>query len=172
MATPLGQSSLGPSLPPPSPKSPPKYPDLHGKRREIARVHMLEKEISVLQDELKFTEGLQPASDCCKELVDFVVANADPLIPTNKKKRRLYRRFWKWLCRMPSWKLYWICSSYQHGDAAASLVLNQIAVNNVVVVATEIVASSHVVASLTVLPVPLAALANALALALVLAVLW
>ncbi|XP_028782757.1 guanine nucleotide-binding protein subunit gamma 3-like [Neltuma alba] len=109
MATAAGRSSLGPSLPPPSPKSPPKYPDLHGKRREIARVQMLEKEISVLQDELKFTEGLQPASTYCKELIDFVVANADPLLPTNKKKHRLYRRFWKWLCRMPSLNLYWIC---------------------------------------------------------------
>ncbi|KAG5408797.1 hypothetical protein IGI04_005116 [Brassica rapa subsp. trilocularis] len=58
------------SLPPPRPKSPPPYPDLYGKRREAARVQMLEREI-----------GLQPSSRCCKEVSDFVVANSDPMIP-------------------------------------------------------------------------------------------
>lgn len=38
-----------PSLPPPQPKSPPQYPDLYGKRRELARIQMLEREISFLE---------------------------------------------------------------------------------------------------------------------------
>ncbi|CAH8370645.1 unnamed protein product [Eruca vesicaria subsp. sativa] len=37
------------SLPPPRPKSPPEYPDLYGKRREAARVQMLEREIGFLE---------------------------------------------------------------------------------------------------------------------------
>lgn len=38
-----------PSVPPPRPKSPPQYPDLYGKRRELAKVHMLEREIGLLE---------------------------------------------------------------------------------------------------------------------------
>lgn len=37
------------SLPLPSPKAPPEYPDLYGKRREMAKVQMLEREISFLE---------------------------------------------------------------------------------------------------------------------------
>ncbi|VVB16983.1 unnamed protein product [Arabis nemorensis] len=45
-----GSSTLAPSsLPPPRPKSPPEYPDLYGKRREAARVQMLEREIGFLE---------------------------------------------------------------------------------------------------------------------------
>ncbi|RVX05515.1 Guanine nucleotide-binding protein subunit gamma 3 [Vitis vinifera] len=47
-------------------------------------------------EELKSIEGLQHASRCCKEVVDFVVANSDPIIPTNSKSRKSCR-FWKWL---------------------------------------------------------------------------
>ncbi|KAL6220906.1 hypothetical protein ACLB2K_008659 [Fragaria x ananassa] len=129
-----------PSLPPPTPKSPPQYPDLYGKRRETARVQMLEREIGFLeipfasnlrfnwtlnvfvrfsltslippfgfnQEELKSVERLQPASKFCKEIADFVTANPDPLIPTNRKKRRSCR-FWKWLCGMPCFSLSSIC---------------------------------------------------------------
>nr|ASH96883.1 heterotrimeric G-protein gamma 10 [Brassica juncea] len=85
------------ALPPPRPKSPPEYPDLYGKRREAARVQMLEREIGYLEGEIKFIEGVQPASRCCKEVSDFVVANSDPLIPAQRKSRR-HCRFWKWLC--------------------------------------------------------------------------
>ncbi|KAI5415290.1 hypothetical protein KIW84_040654 [Lathyrus oleraceus] len=53
MAIPMLRSSSSsssiPSLPPPSPKSPPEYPDLYGKRREMAKVQMLEREISFLE---------------------------------------------------------------------------------------------------------------------------
>ncbi|VYS67463.1 unnamed protein product [Arabidopsis thaliana] len=46
----VSSSSLAPSsLPPPRPKSPPEYPDLYGKRREAARVQMLEREIGFLE---------------------------------------------------------------------------------------------------------------------------
>lgn len=44
-----GSSAGVPSLPPPRPKSPPEYPDLYGKRRELAKVQMLEREISFLE---------------------------------------------------------------------------------------------------------------------------
>ncbi|PPR86880.1 hypothetical protein GOBAR_AA33815 [Gossypium barbadense] len=70
------------SLPPPCPKSPPEYPDLYRKRRETAKVQMLEREISFLEVELKSVGGLQHASRCCKEVTDFVTTNSDPLIPT------------------------------------------------------------------------------------------
>ncbi|RYR20257.1 hypothetical protein Ahy_B03g065348 [Arachis hypogaea] len=75
-------SPKAPTLPLPSPKAPPGYPDLYGKRREISRLHMLEREISFLEEELKSSEGFQPASRCCKEIDDFVMAKADPLLPT------------------------------------------------------------------------------------------
>lgn len=44
-----GSALAPPSLPPPRPKSPPEYPDLYGKRREAARVQMLEREIGFLE---------------------------------------------------------------------------------------------------------------------------
>ncbi|KAK4798074.1 hypothetical protein SAY86_030400 [Trapa natans] len=93
-----GCSSKVPSLPPPRPRSPPEYPDLYGKRREAARVQMLEREIRFLEEELKSVSSLQPASRACKEVADFVAANSDPLIHTTQKKRKS-RRFWKWLSR-------------------------------------------------------------------------
>ncbi|MBA0661807.1 hypothetical protein Goklo_006049 [Gossypium klotzschianum] len=49
MAARSGGSSFVQPLHPPSPKSPPKYPDLYGKRRERAKVQMLEREISFLE---------------------------------------------------------------------------------------------------------------------------
>ncbi|KAK8597658.1 hypothetical protein V6N13_095058 [Hibiscus sabdariffa] len=79
MAAKTGGSSF--VLHPPCPKSPPKYPDLYGKRREKAKVQMLEREISFLEDDLKSVEGFQPASRYCKEVTDFVMANSDPFIP-------------------------------------------------------------------------------------------
>ncbi|KAG6599538.1 Guanine nucleotide-binding protein subunit gamma 3, partial [Cucurbita argyrosperma subsp. sororia] len=66
----------------------------------------------VEQEELKSTEGLPPASRCCKEVADHVIANSDPLIPTYKKHRRRCQ-FWKWLCGFP-------CSvNYPSGSVAA-----------------------------------------------------
>uniref|UniRef100_M1CP55 Uncharacterized protein n=1 Tax=Solanum tuberosum TaxID=4113 RepID=M1CP55_SOLTU len=44
-----GGTASMPSMPPPRPKSPPQYPDLYGKRREFAKVQMLEREIGFLE---------------------------------------------------------------------------------------------------------------------------
>ncbi|XP_045791410.1 guanine nucleotide-binding protein subunit gamma 3-like [Trifolium pratense] len=108
-------SSNSLSLSLPSPKAPPEYPDLYGKRREMARIQMLEREISFLEEELKSSEGFQPASKCCIEIADFVMANSDPLLPTSKKNRRSCR-LWKWLCRMRclnlSWNCCWCCDCF------------------------------------------------------------
>ncbi|KAK2358591.1 guanine nucleotide-binding protein subunit gamma [Trifolium repens] len=195
MSTPMVRSSSSsssvPSLPPPSPKSPPEYPDLYGKRREMAKVQMLEREISFLEEELKSVEGLQPASKCCKELAEYVVANSDPLLPSNKKNRRSCR-FWKWLCGMPCFNLSWICLTVNHAAAVVaaaaqtvfhhsvvalylsgaavavvSLVLNhQIAVNNNLPVVPEIVVLFQLVAILGAHHALLYAVANAPALVL------
>lgn len=56
------QSSSVPSLPPPRPKSPPEYPDLYGRRREAAKVQMLEREISFLE------VGLSLSLSLCRRL--------------------------------------------------------------------------------------------------------
>ncbi|CAI9780367.1 unnamed protein product [Fraxinus pennsylvanica] len=90
-------------LPPPRPKSPPEYPDLYGKRRGLVNVQMMEREIGYLEEELKSVESLQPASRACKEVVDLVSGNTDPLIPVTRKTRRscnLSCGFWKWLWYM------------------------------------------------------------------------
>ncbi|XP_020235543.1 guanine nucleotide-binding protein subunit gamma 3 isoform X2 [Cajanus cajan] len=92
----------------PSPKPPPGFPDLYGKRREMAKIHMLEREISFLEEELKSSEGLQAASRCCKEIDDFMMTNSDPLLPTSRKNRKS-SNFWKWLCEIPCFNFSWIC---------------------------------------------------------------
>uniref|UniRef100_A0A7N0V020 Guanine nucleotide-binding protein subunit gamma 3-like n=1 Tax=Kalanchoe fedtschenkoi TaxID=63787 RepID=A0A7N0V020_KALFE len=96
------------SLPPPTPKSPPKYPDLYGKRREAARLQTLNREIGLLQEDLKFVDGLHPASMYCKEVVDFVVSAADPLTPSDKKDHKSHR-IWNWLCKLTCFDLSWLC---------------------------------------------------------------
>ncbi|KAK1417434.1 hypothetical protein QVD17_26561 [Tagetes erecta] len=63
--------------PAPRPKSP---PELYGKRRELAKVVMLEREIGFLEEELKSIETLQPASSCIKEVADYVGTIPEPLI--------------------------------------------------------------------------------------------
>ncbi|KAG4949458.1 hypothetical protein JHK85_043327 [Glycine max] len=74
MSTPTRGTSntlLSLPLPSPTPKAPSGYPDLYRKRRETAKIQMLEREISFLEEELKSSEGLQPASRCCKEYWPF-----------------------------------------------------------------------------------------------------
>ncbi|KAH7565594.1 hypothetical protein JRO89_XS09G0232000 [Xanthoceras sorbifolium] len=69
--------------PPKSPRSPPGGRlDLYGKRRQMVKVQVLEREIEDLfkQEELKSVEDLPPASRCCKEVDDFVRAKPDPFI--------------------------------------------------------------------------------------------
>ncbi|GAU32994.1 hypothetical protein TSUD_358610 [Trifolium subterraneum] len=52
-----------------SPKSPlPGFVDFHGKRKQMVKIQVLEREIGLLQEELTSLEGLQPASRCCKEV--------------------------------------------------------------------------------------------------------
>ncbi|KAF3452017.1 hypothetical protein FNV43_RR08113 [Rhamnella rubrinervis] len=66
-----------------SPKSPPPPPpgfDLYGKRRQVVKLQVLEREIGLLQEELKSLDGLQPASRSCKELDAFIGAKQDPFI--------------------------------------------------------------------------------------------
>ncbi|CBI27799.3 unnamed protein product, partial [Vitis vinifera] len=116
-----GSSSM-PSLPPPCPKSPPDYPDLYGKRRGAAKVQMLEREIGFLEEELKSIEGLQHASRCCKEVVDFVVANSDPIIPTNSKSRKSCR-FWKWLWYIFSFPFFCMFCIYEAMFSCSYLII-------------------------------------------------
>ncbi|GER51068.1 hypothetical protein STAS_28424 [Striga asiatica] len=58
------------SLPQPEPKLP---PELYGRRRELAKVQLVEREIGFLEEELKSIEGLQLASRSCKEYGVLVV---------------------------------------------------------------------------------------------------
>ncbi|XP_027173984.1 guanine nucleotide-binding protein subunit gamma 3 [Coffea eugenioides] len=126
----LGSTAKAPSLPPPRPKSPPEYPDLYGKRRELAKVQMLEREIRFLEDELKFVEGLQPASRSCKDVADYVTANSDPLMPATKRVHRSCC-FWKWLWPNMCIKVHFpLCTVDHHASAfhgfavkAVSLIL-------------------------------------------------
>ncbi|MCL7045262.1 hypothetical protein MKW94_026863 [Papaver nudicaule] len=74
-------SGSSPFLSYPCPRSPPKYPDMTGKHRELVKVQKLEREIGFLEEELKSVENLQPASRSCKEVDSYVGANPDPLIP-------------------------------------------------------------------------------------------
>ncbi|TKY64252.1 Guanine nucleotide-binding protein subunit gamma 3 [Spatholobus suberectus] len=68
------------------PKSPlPGLVDFHGKRRQMVKIQVLEREIGLLQEELKSLEGLHPASRCCKELDAFVGSVSDPFTPTRKQ---------------------------------------------------------------------------------------
>ncbi|KAJ0075233.1 hypothetical protein Patl1_33710 [Pistacia atlantica] len=81
--------------PPKSPRSPPACVDLYGKRRQMVKVQVLEREIGQLQvytyrdlfkqEELKTVEDLQLASRCCKEVDEFVRAKVDPLITINQE---------------------------------------------------------------------------------------
>ncbi|GKE34445.1 hypothetical protein Tco_1453767 [Tanacetum coccineum] len=47
------------------------FVDLYGKRRQIAKVQVLEREIGLLQDEIKSLAELELASRCCKEYVNL-----------------------------------------------------------------------------------------------------
>lgn len=94
-----------PSLALPRPKSP---PELYCKRRELAKVVMLEREIGFLQEELKSIETLQPASFCIKEVADYVVTNPEPLITVCRKTRKSCG-FWNWLCGNSCFSMSSVC---------------------------------------------------------------
>ncbi|KAJ4717768.1 guanine nucleotide-binding protein subunit gamma 3-like [Melia azedarach] len=105
-------SACGFSLvePPMSPRSPPVALDLYGKRRKMVKVQALEREIGLLQEELKSVEDLQPASKCCKELDEFLGAKSDPFIVINQescKRRPFWKKLWRSFCS----NLLWVCCS-------------------------------------------------------------
>ncbi|KAK6264298.1 G-protein gamma-like domain - like 3 [Theobroma cacao] len=75
-----GSSEASPGATAVSPRSPPGGLDLYGKRTQMFKVQALEREIGLLQEELKSVEGLQPTSRYCKEVDDFVGAKHDPLV--------------------------------------------------------------------------------------------
>ncbi|XP_057450884.1 guanine nucleotide-binding protein subunit gamma 3-like isoform X3 [Lotus japonicus] len=90
-----------------SPKSPlPGFVDFHGKRKQMVKIQVLEREIGVLQEELKSLEGLHPASRCCKELDAFVGSISDPFTPIRKESDTESHHFRKQICSVP-----WICCS-------------------------------------------------------------
>ncbi|KAK4269063.1 hypothetical protein QN277_022268 [Acacia crassicarpa] len=66
MSTSLSSSTEQPL----SPKSSPPLGllDFYGKRKQMVKIQVLEREIALLQEELKSLEGLHPASRCCKEV--------------------------------------------------------------------------------------------------------
>ncbi|XP_015583997.1 guanine nucleotide-binding protein subunit gamma 3-like isoform X2 [Ricinus communis] len=85
------------------PKSPPGVLDLYGKRRQLVKVQILEREIGLLQEELKSVEDLEPASRSCKELNDFIIgAKSDPLVSMNEETHKSHL-CWKRFCAP------WIC---------------------------------------------------------------
>ncbi|KAG6468413.1 hypothetical protein ZIOFF_073098 [Zingiber officinale] len=69
----LHRVTMEPTVPPPvvvvapSPKSPPRYPDLCGRRRLQLQLQILNREIGFIEEELQSLEGSQPVSRCCKE---------------------------------------------------------------------------------------------------------
>ncbi|XP_075663612.1 uncharacterized protein LOC142633281 [Castanea sativa] len=82
--------------------------DLYGKRRLVLKVHALEREIGLLEEELKSLDGMQPASICCQELDTFIVAKPDPFIAKNQdiqKPHHFWKRIWAKCCL----KLPWVC---------------------------------------------------------------
>ncbi|THU57661.1 hypothetical protein C4D60_Mb03t05870 [Musa balbisiana] len=80
----------------PSPKSPPKYPDLCGRRRLQLELQILNREVGFIEEELQSLEGIQPVSRCCKEVNDFVGTKPDPLIPINKRRHKSCC-LWRWI---------------------------------------------------------------------------
>ncbi|KAH9665247.1 Guanine nucleotide-binding protein subunit gamma 3 [Citrus sinensis] len=93
----LVESPMGPRSPPAAAL------DLYGKRRQMVKVQVLEREIGLLQEELKSVEDVQPASICCKEYVwllccivvdDFVGAKPDPLVAIKQESHKP-NPFWK-----------------------------------------------------------------------------
>ncbi|KAL9463670.1 hypothetical protein AB3S75_001477 [Citrus x aurantiifolia] len=100
----LVESPMGPRSPPAAAL------DLYGKRRQMVKVQVLEREIGLLQEELKSVEDVQPASICCKEVDDFVGAKPDPLVAIKQESHKP-NPFWKSLWGKFCSSLMWICCS-------------------------------------------------------------
>ncbi|XP_021294881.1 guanine nucleotide-binding protein subunit gamma 3 [Herrania umbratica] len=100
-----GSSESRPEATAVSPRSPPGILDLYGKRTQMFKVHALEREIGLLQEELKSVEGLQPASRYCKEVDDFVGAKHDPLVTKTQnihKAHHCWKNLWERSCSFSS----------------------------------------------------------------------
>lgn len=52
-------------LEPPKPRSPPRYPDMCGRRRLQLEVQILDRELTFLKDELHLLEGAQTSLTFC-----------------------------------------------------------------------------------------------------------
>ncbi|WCJ39398.1 hypothetical protein M5689_020389 [Euphorbia peplus] len=76
--------------------------DLYAKRRHLLKIQILEREIGLLQEELKSIDELQPASRCCKELDDFVAAKMDPFMALNEETPKS-NFCWKMFCYPWTW---------------------------------------------------------------------
>ncbi|KAK9054760.1 hypothetical protein SSX86_025839 [Deinandra increscens subsp. villosa] len=98
-------SSASSSMSPPLTVSSPStlvYLDLYGKRRQLAKLQVLHREIGLLQDEINSLAELELASRCCKELEDYVEATPDPLIAINQIRGRSRKNRWRkigWMLR-------------------------------------------------------------------------
>ncbi|XP_064964153.1 guanine nucleotide-binding protein subunit gamma 4-like isoform X1 [Musa acuminata AAA Group] len=92
----------------PRPKSPPKYPDVCGRRRLQLELHILNREIGFIEEELQSLEGIQPVSRCCKEVNEFVEMKPDPLMPINKRRHKSCC-LWRWLRSKLCLDFSWIC---------------------------------------------------------------
>ncbi|MQM05237.1 hypothetical protein Taro_038048 [Colocasia esculenta] len=90
MASPRAATEAAQPQPPPSPKSPPTYPDVCGRHRLQVGLQTLNREIGFLEEELHSLNDLQPASSCCKGVNDFVGTNPDPLLLINQKRHKGY----------------------------------------------------------------------------------
>ncbi|KAK3123583.1 hypothetical protein QOZ80_8AG0633100 [Eleusine coracana subsp. coracana] len=78
----------------PRPRSPPRYPDMCGRRRLQLEVQILNREVGFLEQEIQGLERIQPVSRCCKDVNEFVGAKIDPLMPVSKRKQGSCRLYW------------------------------------------------------------------------------
>nr|XP_018681408.1 PREDICTED: keratin-associated protein 4-12-like isoform X1 [Musa acuminata subsp. malaccensis] len=103
----------------PRPKSPPKYPDVCGRRRLQLELHILNREIGFIEEELQSLEGIQPVSRCCKEVNEFVEMKPDPLMPINKRRHKSCC-LWRWLRSKLCLDFSWICCLSCWGETCCS----------------------------------------------------
>ncbi|KAL2458830.1 Guanine nucleotide-binding protein subunit gamma 3 [Forsythia ovata] len=87
----VGTGSV-PPLPPPRPKSPPKYPDLYGKRRELAKVQILEREIGFLEQNKEGSQILsllEMALVCAPNHLPFMEYSYSSFLLVDRRERRV-----------------------------------------------------------------------------------
>ncbi|KAK4396841.1 Guanine nucleotide-binding protein subunit gamma 3 [Sesamum angolense] len=72
----LRANGSAPSLPVPRPKSPPEYADLYGKRREMAKVQVLEREIGFLEACRFLDVQCRSSYTCVRNIADYSICYA------------------------------------------------------------------------------------------------